>query len=160
MKHSPAEAQAPVFDVLLTDAVEGTTIAIPDYGSVSVYPAIKNRGRLIAQQREANDALKAALEECGVKSAAAAEEQLAKREKLLRDAELARQEAELHAPKTDDYDAGAQPLADRIAGLKAILEREKALEAQKKAVLELEEQREGETLPQLEARISRLETVL
>ena len=36
LKHSPAEAQAPVFDVLLTDAVEGTTIAIPDYGSVSV----------------------------------------------------------------------------------------------------------------------------
>ena len=235
--------------------VEGTTIAIPDYGSVSVQPAIKNRGRLIAQQREANDALKAALEECGVNSAAAAEERLAKREKLLRDAELARQEAELHAPNTDDYDAGAQPLADRIAGLKAILEREltdlaieslpseknaeqvlsaareslheardtqttaraalggpeeemgriqsesgsvktryddgkerleklkdslteaeervsddeleagvttaqKALEARKKAVLELAEQREGETLPQLEARISRLETAL
>ena len=236
-------------------AVEETTIAIPDYGSVSVRPAIKNRGRLIAQQREANDALKAALEECGVKSAAAAEEQFAKREKLLRDAQLARQEAELHAPKRDDYDAGAQPLADRIAGLKIMLEREltdlgieslpseknaeqalndvqeraqkardsettaraaldapeeemgrirtelgsvktryddakgrlktlqnilteaeeqvadddleaavtsarKALEAQEKAVLELEEQRDGETLPQLEARISRLETAL
>lgn len=235
--------------------VEGTTITIPDYGSVSVQPAIKNRDRLIAQQREANDALKAALEECGVKSAAAAEEQLVKREQLLRDAELARQEAGLHAPKTDDYDAGAQPLADRIAGLKAVLEREltdlaieslpseknaeqvlsaaresvheasdtqttaraalggpeevmgriqsesgsvktryddgkerleklknslteaekrvsddeletgvttarQALEAQKKAVLELEKQRQGETLPQLEARISRLETAL
>ena len=236
-------------------AVEETTIAIPDYGNVSVRPAIKGRDGLIAQQREANKALKAALEECGVQSAAAAEEQLAKREKLLREAQLARQEAELHAPKRDDYDAGAQPLADHIAGLKIMLDREladlgieslpseknaeqalsavqeraqeardiettaraaldapeeemgrirtelgsvntryddakerlktlnnrlteaeeqvadddleaavtsarKALEAQKKAVLALEKQREGETLPQLEARISRLETAL
>ena len=45
---------------------------------------------------------------------------------FLRDAELARQEAELHAPATDDYDAGAEPLADHIAGLKTILERELA----------------------------------
>mgnify|MGYP006268855753 FL=1 len=237
------------------EAVEGTTITILDYGSISVQPAIKGRDSLIAQQREANDALKAALEECGVKSVDAAEEQLAKREKLLRNAELARQEAELHAPETDDYDAGAEPLADHIAGLKAILERElsdlgikglpsekeadqafatalesaqearetqttaraalgapeeemgrvqtelgsvktryddgkerldklkkglaeaeeqvsdddleagvttarKALADQEKAVSELEGQREGETLPQLEVRISRLETAL
>lgn len=106
------------------EAVEGTTITIPDYGSISVQPAIKDRDKLIAQQREANDALKAALEECGVKSLDAAEEQLAKREKLSRDAELARQEAELHAPATDAYEAGAEPLADYIAGLKAVLERE------------------------------------
>ena len=161
----------------------------------------------------------------------------------------------MHAPKTDDYDAGAEPLADHIAGLKTILEREvadlgieslpsekeadqalataqesahedrdtqttaraalggpeeemgrvqtelgsvktryddgkerldklkkglaeaeeqvsdddleagvttarKALADQEKAVSELEGQREGETLPQLEARISRLETAL
>lgn len=107
-------------------AVEGTTITIPGYGSISVQPAIKGRDGLIAQQREANDALRAALEECGVKSAAAAEEQLAKREKRLREAQLAWQEAELHAPKRDDYDAGAQPLADRIADQKTMLERELA----------------------------------
>ena len=237
------------------EAVEGTTITIPDYGRISVQPAITGRDGLIAQQREADKALKAALEECGVKSAAAAEEQLAKREKRLREAQLARQEAELHAPKRDDYGAGAQPLADHIAGLKTTLDREradlrieslpsennaeqalravqeraqeardtqttaraaldapeeemgrirtewgsvktryddaeerlktlknrlteaeeqvadddleaavtsarKALEAQKKAVLALEKQREGETLAQLEARISRLETAL
>ena len=242
-------------DQTSVEAVEGTNITIPDYGSISVQPAIKDRDKLIAQQRDANDTLKAALEECGVKSVDAAEEQLAKREKLLRDAELARQEAELHAPETDDYDAGAEPLADHIAGLKAILEREladlgieslpsekeaeqaltsvqesvqeardtqttaraalggpeeemgriqtelgsvktryvdgkerldklkkgltqaeekvsdgeleasvttarKALADQEKAVTELEGQREGETLPQLEARISRLETAL
>jgi len=111
-------------DQTSVEAVEGTTITIPDYGSILVQPAIKDRDKLIAQQREANDALKAALEECGVKSIDAAEEQLAKRDKLLRDAELARQEAALHAPATDDYDAGAEPLADHIAGLKTILERE------------------------------------
>ena len=237
------------------EAVEGTTINIPDYGSISVQPAIKDRDKLIAQQRDANDALKAALEECGVKSVNAAEEQLAKREKLLRDAEVARQEAELHAPETDDYEAGAEPLADHIAGLRTFLERElsnlgieslpsekeadqalataqesaqeardtqataraalggpeeemgrvqtefgsaktryddgkerldklksslaeaeelisdddleagvttvrKALAEQEKAVSELEGQREGETLSQLEARVSRLETAL
>lgn len=242
-------------DQTSVEAVEGTTISIPDYGSISVQPAIKDRDKLIAQRREANDALKAALEECGAKSVDAAEEQLAKREKLFRDAELARQEAALHAPATDDYDAGAEPLADHIASLKAILEGEladlgieslpsekeaeqalasvqesaqnardtlttaraalggpeeemgriqselgsvktryddgkerleklkrglteaegqvsdddleagvatarKALEDQEKTVSELEDQREGETLPQLEARISRLEKAL
>lgn len=242
-------------DQTSVEAIEGTTITIPDYGSISVQPAIKDRDKLIAQQRAANDALKTALQECGVKSVDAAEEQLAKREKLLRDAEFARKEAALHAPATNDYDAGAEPLADHIAGLKTILEREltdlgieslptekeaaQALAAaqdgaqeardmlttsraalvgpeeemgriqtelgsvkaryedgkerlekltrglaeaeeqtsdddldagvsaartvladQEKAVSELEEQRKGETLPQLEARTSRLETAL
>jgi DNA repair exonuclease SbcCD ATPase subunit len=242
-------------DQTSVEAVEGTTITVPDYGRISVQPAIKDRDKLIAQQREANDALKAALEECGAKSVDAAEEQLAKREKLLRDAELAQQEAALHAPAADDHDAGAQPLADHIASLKTILELElsdlgieslpsekeaeralasaqesaqdardtlttaraslggpedemgriqtelgsvktryddgkerldkltkglteaevqtsddeleaavatarKALEDQEKAVSKLEGQRDGETLPQLNARITRLETAL
>jgi DNA repair exonuclease SbcCD ATPase subunit len=121
-------------------AVEGTTITIPNYGSISVQPAIKDRDKLISQQREANEALKAALEECGVKSVEAAEEQLAKRAKLLRDVELAKQEAELHAPATDNYNAGAEPLSDHITGLKTILEREltdlgvKSLPSEKEAV--------------------------
>lgn len=242
-------------DQTSVEAVEATKITIPDYGSITVQPAINDRDKLIEQQRSANQALKAALEDCGVKSVDAAEEQLAKREKLLRDAELAKQEAELHAPATDDYDVGAESLADHIAGLKTILEREladlgierlpmekeaeqaltsaqdsaqdardtlttaragfvgpeeeigriqtelggvktryedgkerlerlkndlteaekqtsdddldaavfaarKALADQEKAVSSLEEQRKGETLPQLEARISRLEKAL
>lgn len=113
-------------DRTLVEAVEATTIAIPDYGDITVQPAIKDRDKLIEQQRAANQALKAALEDCGVKSPDAADEQLAKREKFLRDAELARQEAELHAPATDDCNAGAEPLADRIAGLKTILETDPA----------------------------------
>lgn len=237
------------------EAIEGTTITVPDYGSISVQPAIKDRDKLIEQQREATEALNAALEESGATTADAAEDQLAKRGKLLREAELARQEAALHAPASDDYDAGAEPLADRIAALKTILERElielgvenlpsekeaelavasaqengqeardtlktaraavatperemvriqtelgsgntryddgkerleklrkrlseaegqdsddsldagvsdarKALTDQEKAVSDLEDLRAGETLPQLEARISRLETAL
>ncbi len=105
-------------------AVEATTITIPDYGNISVQPAIKDREKLIAQQSEAQKALKSALEDCGVKSVDAAEEQLAKRQKLLSDVEFARQEAELHAPATDDYDAGPEPLADHIEGLKTILDNE------------------------------------
>ena len=111
-------------DQTSVEAVEATTITIPDYGSITVQPAIKDRDKLIEQQRAASQALKTALEDCGVKSVDLAEEQLARREKLLRDAELAKQEAELHAPTTDDYDAGAEPLADHISGLKTILERE------------------------------------
>ena len=80
-------------------AVEATTIVIPDYGSISVQPAIKDRDKLLAQQREANDALKSELEKCGVNSLDTAEEQLSKRQKLLQNAEFARQEAELHAPR-------------------------------------------------------------
>lgn len=106
------------------EAVEGTTITIPDYGSILVQPAIKDRDKLIAQQRDAHGDLQAALEGCSVESVDAAEQQLAKREKLLRDAELARQEAALHAPATDHYDAGAESLAAHVAGLKTILERE------------------------------------
>ena len=106
------------------EAVEGTTINIPDYGSISVQPAIKDRDKLISQQRKANDALINALEECGVKSVDEARAQLAERTHHLGDAELARQEAELHAPATDDHAAGAEPLAVHIAGLKKILEGE------------------------------------
>lgn len=108
------------------EAVEETTISIPDYGSISVQPAIKDRDQLIAQQRDAENVLKAALEECSVKSVEDAEAQFARREELIREAEFARQEAELHAPGTDDYNAGAEPLLDYITSLKAILEREMA----------------------------------
>ena len=108
------------------EAVEETTISIPDYGSISIQPAIKDRDRLIAQQRDAENVLKAALEECSVKSVEDAEAQFARREELIREAEFARQEAELHAPETDEYAAGAEPLFDYITRLKAILEREMA----------------------------------
>ena len=58
------------------------------------------------------------------KSATEAEDQCAKRRELLGDAELARQMVELHAPATNDYQAGAQALADYIEGLRQALNRE------------------------------------
>ena len=95
-----------------------------DRGRIAVEPAIKGRDKLLRQQRDATTALKEALEGTGAKSLADAEDQCAKRQKLLRDAELARQGAELHAPATTDHEAGAQALADYIGGLRQILKRE------------------------------------
>ena len=105
-------------------AVEPVTIAVPDRGRITVEPAIKDRDKLLRQQRDAQTALKEVLEGAGAKSVADAEDQYAKRQKLLGDADLARQGAELHAPATDDYEAGAQALADYIGGLRQVLKRE------------------------------------
>ena len=105
-------------------AVEPVTITVPDRGRIAVEPAIKDRDKLLRQQRDATTALKEALEGTGAKSLADAEDQCARRQKLLRDAELARQGAELHAPATADYKAGAQALVDYIGGLRQVLKRE------------------------------------
>ena len=119
-----------VDDVALSDdrtniqIVEAIIISIPDYGQITVEPAIQDRDKLLRQKREAKESLKAALEECGVSSPDEAEEQLASRQRLLQQAELARQEAELHAPASGDYDAGATALADYIAGMQSVLDRE------------------------------------
>lgn len=107
-------------------AVEPTTIVIPDRGRITVEPAIKDRDKLLRQQRDAASELSAALAMAGVASASNAEEQYTKRQRLLQEVELARQEAELHVPKTEDHDAGARALADYIEGMRIILEREKA----------------------------------
>jgi DNA repair exonuclease SbcCD ATPase subunit len=105
-------------------AIESTTISIPDRGRITIEPAIKDRNKLLRQKRHANDKLKEALETAGAKNVNDAEEQYAKRQKLVQDAELARQEAALHAPATDDHDAGAQALSDHTEGLRQILIRE------------------------------------
>jgi len=106
-------------------AVEPATIAIPGRGRIIVDPAIKDRDKLIAQQRDANAKLKAALDAVGAAGIEDADSQYAKRQALLQDAALARKEAILHAPATDDYEAGAQPLADYIEGLRKVLSRDK-----------------------------------
>ena len=110
---------------LSVQAVELTTIAIPDRGRITIEPAIKDRDKLIDQQREAEAKLKEALEAVSAASVNDAEEQHAKLEKLSREAELARQEAELHAPATDEREAGVQALADYIEGLSQLLGRER-----------------------------------
>lgn len=64
------------------------------------------------------------LEAAGARTLGDAEDQHGRRQKLLQDAELARQETELHAPATDEYEAGAAALADHIEGLRQVLKRE------------------------------------
>ena len=43
-------------DQTSVEAVEATTITVPDYGGITVQPAIKDREKLIEQQRAANKA--------------------------------------------------------------------------------------------------------
>ena len=107
-------------------AVEPVTIAIPDHGRITIEPAIKGRDKLLGQQRDTKATLKEALQAGGIKTLNDAEDQYTRRQKLLQTAELARQEAELHAPATDDHDAGAQVLSDYIEGFRKILAREMA----------------------------------
>ena len=105
-------------------SVEPVTITVPDRGRITVEPAIKDRDTLLRQQRDASTALREALEDVGAKSVIDAEDQNTRRQKLLWDAERARQGAELHAPATVDLEAGAQALADYIAGLRQVLNSE------------------------------------
>ena len=106
--------------------IEPAAITIPDRGRITIEPAIKDRDKLLAQQRNARRELKGALESAGATSASDAEEQYARRQKFLQGSELARQGADLYAPATDEYDAGAQALSDHIEGLQQILAREMA----------------------------------
>jgi DNA repair exonuclease SbcCD ATPase subunit len=107
-------------------AVEPTTIVIPGRGQITIDPAIKDRDELLGQQRDAKAKLKDALQAGRAKSANDAEDQYAKRQKLLQEAKFARQEADLYAPATADHDAGAQALTDYIEGLRQVLTREMA----------------------------------
>ena len=107
-------------------AVEPMTIAIPDHGRITIEPAIKDRDKLLGQQRDMKATLKDALQAGGTKTVNDAEDQYAQRHKLRQKAELARQEVELHAPGTDDHDAGAQALSDYVEGFRKILTREMA----------------------------------
>ena len=105
-------------------AVSPVTIAIPECGRITVEPAIKNRDKLLGQQNNAETELKNTLREAGAESPSEAKNRYGEREKLLRDAELARQEAELHSPATEEYEAGAQALGDHIESLSLVLKRE------------------------------------
>ena len=111
-------------DRLSIQAIEPASIAIPERGRISVEPAIKDRDKLIEQQREAKNRLRAALEQTGARTVGEAEDQYAQRQKLLQEAELARQELALQAPATDEREAGAQALSDHIELMRQILKRE------------------------------------
>ena len=111
-------------DRLSVQAVEPVAITVPDRGRITVEPAIRDRDELLRQQREATTAIEQVLEGAGAKSVADADDQYARRQKLLGDADLARQEVELYAPATSDCVAGARALADYIGGLRQVLKRE------------------------------------
>ena len=102
-------------------AVSPVTIKIPEHGRITVDPAVKNRSKLLSHQNEAKTELKEVLEKAGVESPEEAQSRYDEKERLLRDADLARKEAELHSPATDDHGAGAQALGNYIESHSLIL---------------------------------------
>ena len=106
------------------EVVESVTISIPNRGRIRVEPAIADRNKLLAQREKARAKLKDVLESAGAKNLNDAENQYNRRQKILHDVALAEQEVELHAPATDEYDAGGAALADYIDGLRQVLKRE------------------------------------
>lgn len=105
-------------------AVEPVTITIPERGSITIEPVIKDRDELLRHERDANIAQAKALERAGAKSPNDAEDQHTERQKILQVAELARHETELLAPATEEYPAGALALSDYIEGVRQVLKRE------------------------------------
>ncbi len=105
-------------------AVEPTIITISDRGRITIEPAIEDHDELLRQRHKARVRRKDVLETAGAKTLNDAEDQYGRRQKLLQDAGLARQETKLHAPATDEHEAGARALADHIEGLRQILKRE------------------------------------
>ena len=105
-------------------SVEPVTITIPDRGRITVEPAASDRDELLRRQRDAEAELRALLEQAGAQSVTDAEDQYTQRQKLVQQAQLARQEAEVHAPATDDHEAGAPALAVHVEGLRQVVLRE------------------------------------
>lgn len=108
-------------DRLSVQAVESTKITVSELGNITVEPAIKDRDKLIVEKREAEEGLENALNRAGVLNVKDAEDQYEKRKRALEDAAIARREAELRAPPSDEHEAGADALADYIKGHRQIL---------------------------------------
>ena len=99
-------------------SVEPVTITVPDRGRITVEPAIKDRDKLLRRQHDAATALREALEEAGAKSVTDAEDQYTRRQKLLRDAELARQGPSCTLPRQSTTRPGQRrsPTTSRVCG--------------------------------------------
>ncbi len=102
------------------------TITIPERGKITVEPALENRDQLFGQDRKAKNQLRNVLNEAGVSSVEEAQALYGDRQKASQEAEFARQEAELLAPSTDEYEAGAHSLDDYIKKHQQMLENEMA----------------------------------
>ena len=105
-------------------AISPVTIAIPGCGRITIEPAVRNRDELLGKRNKAEAELKEVLGEASAESPSEAESLYDTKEKLLRNAELARQETELYSPATEEYEAGAQALGDHIESLFLVLKRE------------------------------------
>ncbi len=99
-------------------------ISIPERGDITIEPAVKNRDKLIDQHRRAEEQLKDILDEICVSSVQEAQSLYSDRQKALEQADLARKEAEMYAPSTDEYEAGVRALADYIEKHRQILQKE------------------------------------
>ena len=104
--------------------VKTTTVTISGRGRIIIEPGIKDRDKLLGQLLDANSHLRMVLEEAGAENVSDADDQHVRRQRMIRDAELASQEIELYAPATDEHPAGAQSLSDYIEGKLQILRRE------------------------------------
>lgn len=104
--------------------VEPADIMVPDRGRIKVEPAIADRETLLHELSDLESKLREVLEQTGVRSQEDAERQLAKKNRLLQDAELAEREIELHAPEMEDHGSGAEAILAYIEGSKQVLNRE------------------------------------
>ena len=98
-------------------AVEPTMIAIPNRGRITIEPAIKDRDKLASPSRgRPRPSSKRHCKQAASKTLNDAEDQYTKSpEASCKKADIARQEADLHAPAADDRDAGAQALVRLIS---------------------------------------------
>lgn len=131
------------------EAIEETSVHIPNVGAIVIEPAIKDRDKLLVSQRESLTALEQLLLHARAANAAEAESQFERRNQLREDANSARRELELYAPATDDHEAGASALGAFIEGLRGIAQTElealklnepPALEAAETGLREIETQ--------------------
>ncbi len=103
-------------------AVSPTTITIPERGKILIEPAAENRDELLGRIEEAESRLRNILDEAGISTVKDAQALYDSRKKALSEEEFARKESELYAPRTDEYEAGAQSLASYMKSLERSLE--------------------------------------
>ena len=152
------------------EALEETSVHIPNVGAIVIEPAIKDRDKLLLQRRESFTTLEQLLLDARVANAAEAGNQLERRIQLQQDAESARRELERIEGNREEIEA-------RLAADKSRLEAEEgnvsdtnlrenvekariAVTKQESNIEALERQRGDESLPQLTARITRLESAI